>query len=199
MTLFRSSKADVSDEMSDGKFWVFDIVDPDNLTEPLLDRRDRMLDIFDKIKSDLVETVPFYPAKSYDEFRNVHLLHLEDGGDGSMLKRIDGGYEFKRSKLWLKVKPIQELDCLIVGFNKGKGKYIGTLGSIEVKVPVSDRSWSFRTTSVSGMDDSDRNYIWKNRDELLGKIAEVKFRKLSGKNRMIEPRLHRLRLDKEVI
>ena len=103
----------------------------------------------------------------------------------------------KRSDAWLKVKPILELDCKIVGLKPGRGKYGGTLGSIQVRIPVNGMKWSMSETSVSGMTDRDRDYIWNNRKKIVGKFAEVKFRKISEKNRLIEPRLLRLRLDKD--
>ena len=47
------------------------------------------------------------------------------------------------------------------------------------------------------MNDRDRKYIWENRDELLGKIVEVKYRRLTDMDRMVEPRFIRIRWDKE--
>jgi len=196
MTLFRSFKKDVSKEQHNGKYWVFDIINPDRLDEPFKDRRKRLEEVFSTIEHPQIIMLPSVRVMSYNEFEKIHRDHLVDGGDGSILKNIFGGYEFKRSKLWLKVKPIQELDCKIVGFKEGKGKYVGTLGSIEVVIPLPKNTWSRETTNVSGMTDEDRDYIWKHRKALIGKMAEVSYRKISSKDRLVEGRLHRLRLDK---
>lgn len=196
MTLFRSSKADVSKKLDDGKYWVFDIVHPDRLNEEWRDRSERLLEAFDQIDHPSIRVVPSHSLQEFEDFEERHRRNLEIGCDGSILKYRFGGYEFKRSKLWLKVKPIKEMDCKIVGFKKGKGKYQNTLGSILVRIPLPKNKWSEKTTAVSGMTDEDRNYIWKNRDELIGVIAEVKYRIVSDQDRLIEGRLHRLRLDK---
>jgi len=199
MTLFRSFKKDISKERSDGKYWVFDLVHPNRLDEPFRDRRKRLDDIFSRIDYPQIMRVKNDEVLSYEEFEKIHHEHLVDGGDGSILKNILGGYEFKRSKLWLKIKPIHELDCKMVGFKEGKGKYVGTLGSIEVVIPLPKNKWSTETTNVSGMTDEDRHYIWKHRKGLVGKILEVAYRKISEKGRLVEGRVHRVRLDKDIL
>lgn len=199
MTLFRSFKKDISVEKKDGKYWVFDVVHPDRLDEPYRDRHDRLIDIFSDIDNKQIIPVKSEQVLSYSDFEDAHDQHLVGGGDGSILKNIFSGYEFKRSGSWLKVKPIHELDCKIVGFKEGKGKYVGTLGSIEVVIPLPKNKWSTETTNVSGMTDEDRDYIWKHRKRLIGKMVEVSYRKISEKDRLVEGRVHRLRLDKEVI
>lgn len=199
MTLFRSSKKDVSAEQHHGKYWVFDLVHPDRVDERLMDRRKRLEDIFSRINHPQIIQLQSRPVMDYLEFDELHQEHLTFGGDGSVLKNLFGGYEFKRSKLWLKVKQIQELDCKIIGFKEGKGKYVGTLGSIEVVIPLPENTWSKRSTNVSGMADEDRNYIWRHRRALIGKIVEVSYRKISDKDRLVEGRIHRLRLDKDML
>lgn len=199
MTLFRSSKTDVSSEQHNGKYWVFDIVHPDRLDEPYRDRRKRLEDIFSSIDDPRILPLHSEQVLSYNDFERAHNEHLVSGGDGSILKDIFSGYEFKRSKSWLKVKPIHELDCKIVGFKEGKGKYVGTLGSIEAVIPLPKNKWSIETTNISGMTDEDRHYIWRHRKELIGKIVEVSYRKISEKDRLVEGRIHRLRLDKDML
>lgn len=197
MTLFRSSKADVSLDMRDGRYKIFDLVDPNNLDEPLIDRKDRLMEALRKVDHPQIELIKFYGVHDFDHFRMHNKQHIKDGCDGSIIKFKDGGYEFKRSKLWLKYKPQKELDCKIVGFKEGKGKYVGMLGSLEVKVPVGKNRWSEHTTNVSGMDDRDRVFMWRHKATLLGTIVEVEFRKLSKKNKMIEAHVYRPRPDKE--
>lgn len=196
MTLFRSSVADVSSELKDMTFWVFDLIQPHRLNEPWKDRNEHVLELIEKINHPQIKVLPSVTLQSFDEFKVAHDLHLAEGCDGSMLKSIFGQYEFKRSKLWLKVKPIYEVDCKIVGFKPGRGKYEGTLGSILVKIPIAEGRWSKKATGVSGMTDINRHYIWKHRKELLGSIVEVKYRTISDSDRLIEGRIHRLRSDK---
>jgi ATP-dependent DNA ligase len=199
MTLFRSSKKDVSKELKDGRFKIFDMIDSKNLSQPYRQRRENLEHFSHYINHPMITLADSDHVDSYQQFKALHDLHLASGCDGSIIKLLNGGYEYKRSQLWLKVKPIREMDCLIIGFKEGKGKYVGTLGSLTVKIPVTQQegSWSQFTTSVSGMTDEDRHYIWTNRKRLLHHCAEVLYRKVSEKKaRLIEPRLHRLRLDK---
>lgn len=197
MTLFRSSTADVAEELArDGRFWIFDLINPTELHEPWKFRNERLHELLYKLDDPQIRVLPNTRHDSFDDFCQAHNENLAKGCDGSILKATFGGYEFKRSSLWLKVKPIFEMDCKIVGFNEGKGKYVGTLGSIRVRVPIEDNKWSKEVTKVSGMDDADRDYIWKHRKSLIGKIIEVKYRAISEKAKLVEGRVHRLRLDK---
>jgi len=195
MTIFRSSKKDVSALMKDGRYIIFDMVHPDRLHEPWKDRHERLIEVFDSIHPQ-IRLLKSARVDDFESFDTIHQFNLASGCDGSMLKFRDGGYEFKRSKLWLKVKPQKELDCLIVGFNEGKGKYVGMLGSLIVKVPIEKDEWSEHTTKVSGMDDADRVRMWKHRKQLLGTIVEVQYRAMSKKNKLIEAHVYRPRPDK---
>lgn len=198
MTLFRSSKADVSKVLSkDGRYKVFDLVNPHRLDEPFRDRRERLEEVFAKYKHPMVMLTSSEHAQSYDEFIELHNFHLASGCDGSIIKVLGSPYEFKRSSYWLKVKPQNTIDCLIVGFKEGKGKYVGMLGSLEVRIPIGDGKWSEFTSNVSGMDDNDRVEMWKKRKALLNTIVEVEYRKISEKkNRLVEGHIYRPRPDK---
>lgn len=198
MTLFRSSKADVNEKLKRyGRYKIFDLVNPHRLDEPFRDRRERLEEVFAKHSHPMVMLTKSEQIQSYDEFVELHNFHLASGCDGSIIKVLGSPYEFKRSGYWLKVKPQKTMDCLIVGFNEGKGKYVGMLGSLEVKLPMEAGRWSFATSNVSGMTDEDRVYMWKNRKKLLGTIVEVEYRKISEKkNRLIEGHVHRPRPDK---
>lgn len=197
MTLFRSSTTDVSDKMKDGKYWVFDLINPNKLYEPLRDRQERLIEMFSTIDDPQIRVTPSHGLLSFEQFDEKHQNHLALGCDGSILKSTVGPYEFKRSKHWLKVKPINEMDCLVVGTEEGRGKYVGTLGSLLVKIPIEDGKWSKHITGVSGMTDWQRHKFWKNRKQMIGKIVEVSYRTISDKDRLVEGRFRRLREDKE--
>jgi len=197
MTLFRSSKADVSNVLAkDGRYKVFDLVNPNKLDEPFRDRRERLEEAFAKRSHPMVMLTKSEQVQSYDEFIELHNFHLASGCDGSIIKLTGSPYEFKRSSFWLKVKPQKTIDCLIVGFKEGKGKYIGMLGSLEVRVPIAEGKWSEITSNVSGMDDNDRVMMWKKRKSLLNTIVEVEYRTLSKNNRLVEGHVYRPRPDK---
>ena len=182
------------------EYRIFDVIDPAKMSQPLSERKvavDRLAKEASGYHKHIVSVMPD-ETSSYEHFMELFQLYCATGCDGAMIKKKSGIYETRRSKLWLKVKPHLEVDCKIVGFNPGNGKYSDTLGSIEVRVPVTPKEghWSEHTTSVSGMTDELRDRIWRDRKGLIGKIVEVRYRKMSEKIRLIEPRLVRIRLDK---
>jgi len=197
MTLFRSSKKDVSAKLeTDGRYKVFDLIHKNRLHEPLEDRRDRLQAVLTKHRHPMIQLTSVGLVQSFEEFEELHQFHLASGCDGSIIKLLDSPYEFKKSSYWLKVKPQKTIDCLIVGFKEGKRKYVGMLGSLEVRVPVAAGKWSEHTSNVSGMTDSDRVVMWKKRKKLLNTIVEIEYRALSDKNRLIEGHVYRPRPDK---
>ena len=184
------------------RYRVFDCVPLlPSQTLSLLDleaRREMMSKVLEKVQEyPYIRPVHVSNVSSFHEFKIVHEGHLADGCDGSMLKLRSGIYVQKRSSFWLKVKPVNEMDCKIVDFKPGKGKYLGTLGSIGVVLPQPLALWGAEVTHVSGMDDKDRDYIWRNREKLLGKVVEIRYRRTTRGNRLVEPRFSRIRWDKE--
>lgn len=93
---------------------------------------------------------------------------VESGEEGLMLNWEDGLYEYKRSKNLLKMKLFKEVDLRCVGINEGRGKYKGTLGSIDV-------TYKGNIVSIPSMSDELRDYYWNNPKEILGKIVSVKY------------------------
>lgn len=183
------------------QYRIFDVVWPSKLELPLTFRKEMLANLVEEAHNinKRIVAVPSTIVSSYDDFMHVFRQHCATGCDGAMLKHRKSPYTLKRSSDWLKIKPYMEMDCKIVGFNEGKGKYVGTLGSIEVRVPDMRQKggWSAFVTKVGcGMDDPDRDKIWRDRKKLIGKLAEVRYRKISEKkSKMIEARLVRVRVD----
>lgn len=138
----------------------------------------------------------------YEDFASLHKHNLDDGCDGTVLKLRDSLYEFKRTKTWLKVKPVLDCDCLVVGMKEGTGKYAGLLGALEVVPDLhgdmarGENGFGEQvTTFVSGMSDEQRSEWW-NYNTLMGKWIEVSYRKVNPSGRLVEPRFVRVRTDK---
>ena len=122
-----------------------------------------------------IKEVPvLYHGSDKDKVMELLSEVLAQGEEGLMLNIASAGYYCKRVKDMLKVKVFQTADLRIVGFAEGKGKYTGTLGSLKVNYK------GFEVGVGSGYKDSDRQYIWENRDELLGTIVEVQYHKESS-------------------
>lgn len=179
-------------------FHVFDIIsieefDKQSCPLPLRQRHFNLSARLDGVRN-YVQVVGACLVKTYEEFSKRYRAALRSGCDGVVLKERDSLYAFKRSKTWLKVKPILTADCEIVGMVEGRGKYKGMLGALKIR-PEGSRV----TTMCSGMDDAMRKAVW---DFPLGykwQIVEVKYRGFHKSGRLIEPRFVRMRPDKEKV
>ncbi len=57
------------------------------------------------------------------------------GGEGVMLRAPGSVYVDSRTDKMLKLKPLNDAECIVTGHVKGKGKFDGLLGALEVKLP----------------------------------------------------------------
>jgi DNA ligase 1 len=55
------------------------------------------------------------------------------GGEGLMLHRADALYEAGRSDTLLKMKPWEDAEATVIGYQPGKGKHAGALGALRVR------------------------------------------------------------------
>lgn len=96
---------------------------------------------------------------------------VEQGFEGIMIKKLTRYYEYKRSKNWLKWKPINTYDLQVKQVIEGTGKYEGMMGAILFE-GVDDSK--FISVSVgSGFSDGQRKEFWDYRNSLIGKTGEV--------------------------
>jgi len=93
--------------------------------------------------------------------------------EGLMLNR-DSKYYRKRHNGILKVKRFYTVDLKVTSVEEGSGRLTGKLGAFVV---------SYKGNSVnvgSGMSDEQRDEFWKNRDNLPGRVIEVKYKEESS-------------------
>lgn len=88
--------------------------------------------------------------------------------EGVMVNREDF-YYCKRCNSLLKVKSMNTCDLKIIGFESGLGKNENTLGSLIVDY----KGYELRVGS--GYSQEMRDEIWKNQENLLGRIVEVQY------------------------
>lgn len=89
------------------------------------------------------------------------------GGEGVMLNTVSGKYEIKRSKDLLKVKHTEEHTLIIVDMLEGTGKYEGMLGALIVEYKGN------KLGVGSGFTDAQRQRIWDNYNEYIGRSVEI--------------------------
>lgn len=156
----------------------------------------------DERKSKIVQT-EYEICDTVDQLRAFHAKAVEQGYEGTMLKRVDGYYEWKRSSNWWKWKPVITVDLKIIDFYEGeKGtKNEGKLGGFilegvdENGNKVRTRCGGFKirggkmdawmeSIGINLKTTNDaisivRDYIWQNRPQFLGKMAEIEGQELS--------------------
>lgn len=135
--------------------------------------------------------------RDYDSILEDASKIWANGGEGMMVVAANSPYETKRVRTMLKVKKVEDLDLEIVGFRQGKldSKYKDTLGALEV---------SYKGNAVgvsSGLSDELRDEIWNNKEQYLGKIAEVSHlgesQDENGNVSLFSPVFKGIRYDKE--
>lgn len=97
---------------------------------------------------------------------------VKNGWEGLMLNK-DAIYKCKRTTDLIKIKRFYTMDLPIVEVQEGDGRLKGTLGAIIVQ-------YNNNTVNVgSGFDDKTRERFWNERESLIGRIVEVKYKEIS--------------------
>lgn len=96
------------------------------------------------------------------------------GYEGVMIKDPQATYKTKRTDAWLKIKPFITVDLSVVEVIPGTpgSKYAHTMGAI--LFAGEDQGKQISVTVGSGYSDTLRDEIWQNRQQIVGRIAEIK-------------------------
>lgn len=115
-----------------------------------------------------------------------------------LMVNLDVPYKRKRHNGILKVKRFYTMDLRILRCEEGSGRFEGTLGSIVV---------DYAGTEVgvgSGFSDEQRDWFWSHQCDVVGRLAEVKYKEISydkttGKQSLQFPVFVSLRTDKDEV
>lgn len=121
-----------------------------------------------------LRTVPIYYQGNDVNMIDKFLEEVDRlGYEGLMLNKNNAPYECKRVTSLIKIKSFKHSDLRIVDVLEGEGKYVGMLGAIVV-------DYKGNTVNVgSGFTDEQRKEYWEIKDELIGKIAQIKYKEVS--------------------
>jgi bifunctional non-homologous end joining protein LigD len=205
------ARAQVADRTSPALYFGFDLLwfaGVDLRTAPYRERRRYLAQCL--MPSALVQLV-----HSTDDGMALHRAALEAGFEGVIGKRKDSRYESgKRTKTWLKVKPVQTAEFVIGGYTRGKGSR-GALGAILVGT-FERGKLRFASHVGSGFDDRSLKQMQQKLEALERKtrpfvdepeenaptvwvepklVAEVKFQAWTEDGRLRAPVFVRLRDD----
>jgi DNA ligase-1 len=120
-----------------------------------------------------IEVVPmFYEGIDQSEIWKWLDYAEENDMEGIMIN-LDTPYECKRTKNLIKVKKFYTLDLKVVDAVGGDGRLKGTLGALVV-------DYKGNTVNVgSGFSDEQRKEFWENRDSMIGRVIEVKYKEIT--------------------
>jgi DNA ligase-1 len=105
-------------------------------------------------------------------FKHINQNAIDGGYEGIMIKDTNAPYECKRSHAWLKLKPFIEVSLTVTAVEEGTGRNVGKLGAFVCH--GEDDGRNIAVNVGSGFSDSNRDDFWVNRDNILGKVVEVR-------------------------
>ena len=168
----------------DAKLYLFDILPLENFKKGIFEREytkriSDLKEIYEKyflnstniklLTSILVDLDKKDGMKKFQDFNRNSLLK---GYEGMMIKDPSSFYECKRSTTWLKSKPFIEISLKVKDYEEGTGRNKGKLGALIAE--GEDENKFFRLNIGSGFTDEQRDSFWKEKEQLIGKIVEVR-------------------------
>lgn len=179
---FRLTTGIVNSENDDKtRIWfrVFDLLpvyefDAGKSSATYRERREQ-LDRFAKEieKSNYIKVVPaLYYGNDQSMVSSWLDWAVSNDKEGVMLN-LDVPYQCKRHNGILKVKRFYTMDLPIVRCEPGTGKYKNTLGAIVVDYQGVDVGVG------TGFTDEQRDWFWSHQEEVVGMLAEVKYKEIS--------------------
>lgn len=120
-----------------------------------------------------ISVVPmFYNGTNQSEIWKW-LDYAEENDMEGIIINLDAPYECKRTKNLIKVKKFYTLDLKVVDVVEGDGRLKGTLGALVV-------DYKGNTVNVgSGFSDAQRKEFWENRDSIIDRVIEVKYKEIT--------------------
>ena len=139
--------------------------------------RKKQLDKLSKTFESCIKLVDYVILNFDDEngnqaFSKMNKEALDKGYEGLMIKPSLNYYESKRSHAWLKIKPFIEVTLKVLDIQEGTGKHEGKLGAFSVE--GEDDGKFFSLSVGSGLTDDQREKYWAAKDELIGRLIEVR-------------------------
>ena len=170
------------EDKSDLKLIVFDMFPLDEFwngqSKEIYSERlfNYLLPLRNKVTSNHFENVSVVPMfyNGYDHAEIWNWLDYAENNDmEGVILNLDTPYECKRSKNLIKVKKFYTYDLEVVDVEEGDGRNKGTLGALVVK-------YKDNTVNVgSGFTDEERKDFWENREDIIGRVIEVKYKEIT--------------------
>jgi len=145
-----------------------------------------------------IKLIDQFVCDNFEQVKSLFEKVKNKGGEGIMLKDLNGIYEKKRSKKWIKYKGLESCTLRIIDWFEGEGKYEGKIGGFICQT----EDGKFKIKVGSGLTDKIREL---NGDKLIGKLVEIYYTDLyyitnsNGKKQLVMdfPRFKEFRVDKD--
>ncbi len=168
-------------DKSNIQFVIFDILPKDEFLRGeselrYMDRMEMLLFLAGKIHEDGLSSLDVVELLYNGTDKSMVDVYLDkmvaEGKEGLMLNR-DSKYYRKRHNGILKIKRFYTVDLRIIDVEEGSGRLSGTLGAFVVK-------YKDNILHVgSGMTDEQRKIFWQDRESLIDRVIEVKYKEES--------------------
>jgi DNA ligase-1 len=116
--------------------------------------------------------VPTHRISSEEELLAYHSQFLSEGYEGTIVRRMNMPYEYKRSKQLLKYKDFVDEEFIITGYEEGSGSRANSLGAFHLADP--NNPGIYFKSNVKGTFDFLKE-IWDNKETYIGATATVKY------------------------
>ena len=172
--------------------WVFDLIPLNEFmsstcSKPLSERRKSLEYLFNKTPEEQRPNLVLTPQKeavTIEELMSIYSSHLENGLEGTMIKRKDGFYEYKRSFDIMKLKPVDTIDLIIEGVEKGEGEAENMVGRI---LTTLDNGLPARI-GAGKMKHEDRIIMLNHPEQFIGRVFECGYQMRTGDGMLRFPR-----------
>lgn len=139
---------------------IFDILFENDVDRRNLPQRNRTA-VVDGLIPDNLPNVQSVPSAKI-AFDHLFAKTIANGGEGIILKQLDAPYRHdgvadNRSKAWLKCKKSETADCVVLGLQKGEGKFADMFGALVLGQYV--HGTLVEVGRASGMTDAERAEI----------------------------------------
>lgn len=151
-------------------------------TKGTLERKNQLKELLKNSDLEIEYLSPLYVGKDVSIIQDLFADAIRKGDEGLILQTIDSKYETRKVSdgMW-KLKVRETADLKVVGFEEGKetGKNKGTLGMmlVEYKGSICGVGSGFKEliNIEKYPTENTRDWIWQNRESLIGKIAEIEY------------------------
>lgn len=123
---------------------------------------------------DKIKVVPTFRVNNEEDLKTQYGTFISEGYEGLMVRTVNGKYENKRSKNLMKYKTFHDSEFIILEVHEGKGRLSGKVGQMLFKNEDGKEFYS----TVNGTEEY-LTELWKQKDNLIGKLATIKYFELT--------------------